>query len=31
MSGLDKDRLRNQTVCFRATPQERQQKNYEAG
>lgn len=25
MSGLDKDRLRNQTVCFRATPQERQQ------
>lgn len=25
MSGLDKDRLRNQTVCFRATPDERQQ------
>jgi hypothetical protein len=25
MSGLDKDRLRNQTVCFRATPEERQQ------
>lgn len=23
MSGLDKDRLRNQTVCFRATPEER--------
>lgn len=25
MSGLDKDRIRNQTVCFRATPEERQQ------
>ena len=25
MSGQDKDRLRNQTVCFRATPEERQQ------
>ena len=25
MSGLDKDRVRNQTVCFRATPEERQQ------
>jgi len=25
MSGLDKDRLRNQTVCFRVTPEERQQ------
>jgi hypothetical protein len=25
MSGLDKNRLRNQTVCFRATPEERQQ------
>lgn len=25
MSGLDKDRKRNQTVCFRATPEERQQ------
>ncbi len=24
MSGLDKDRQRNQTVCFRATPEERQ-------
>lgn len=28
MSGLDKDRLRNQTVCFRATPEER--RNIEA-
>lgn len=25
MSGLDKDRLRNQTVCFRATPDERRE------
>lgn len=25
MSGRDKDRLRNQTVCFRVTPEERQQ------
>ena len=25
MSGLDKDRLRNQTVCFRATPEERRE------
>ena len=25
MSGLDKDRLRNQTVSFRVTPEERQQ------
>lgn len=25
MSGLDKDRLRNQTICFRATPEERRQ------
>lgn len=25
MSGLDKNRLRNQTVCFRATPEERRQ------
>lgn len=25
MSGLDKNRLRNQTVCFRVTPEERQQ------
>jgi regulator of replication initiation timing len=25
MSGLDKNRLRNQTICFRATPEERQQ------
>ena len=25
MSGLDKDRFRNQTVCFRASPEERQQ------
>ena len=23
MSGLDKDRKRNQTVCFRMTPEER--------
>ena len=25
MSGRDKDRVRNQTVCFRATPDERRQ------
>lgn len=25
MSGLDKNRLRNQTVCFRATPEERRE------
>ncbi|MCD8377162.1 MAG: hypothetical protein LUB59_00055 [Candidatus Gastranaerophilales bacterium] len=25
MSGLDKNRNRNQTVCFRATPEERRQ------
>lgn len=25
MSGLDKDRQRNQTVCFRATPDERRE------
>lgn len=25
MSGLDKDRLRNQTVCFRATSEERRE------
>lgn len=25
MSGLDKDRKRNQTVCFRMTPEERRE------
>lgn len=25
MSGLDKNRFRNQTVCFRATPEERRE------
>lgn len=25
MSGLDKDRKRNQTICFRMTPEERQE------
>lgn len=25
MSGRDKDRVRNQTICFRATPEERRQ------
>lgn len=25
MSGLDKNRLRNQTICFRTTPEERRQ------
>ena len=34
MSGLDKDRKRNQTVCFRMTPEERRenlQKAFEPG